>query len=259
MISTKAVNLLSKFIPVVQAALRRAGLDVRRATSPVRGIPDEHLYHPRFEPWTSTDWDIRFAPALQRSIVSRDRLYVLYTLLLQACASVPGDVIECGVYRGGTARMLGELLVNERSPKRLYLCDTFAGMPKVNANLDLHKRGDFSDTSLEAVREFLSGVPNAVFVPGTIPKSFAGVPETAFCFAHIDLDIHDAVLAASEYVYERLSPGGFIVYDDYGFASCPGARLAVDEFFRGRAEAPLALATGQCIVVKSAPSTTKPL
>jgi len=47
-----------------------------------------------------------------------------------------------------------------------------------------------------------------------------------------------------------LSVGGFIVFDDYGFPSCPGARAAVDEFFSGKSYFPLCLPTGQALVFK---------
>jgi O-methyltransferase len=45
-------------------------------------------------------------------------------------------------------------------------------------------------------------------------------------------------------------PGGIIVYDDYGFHSCTGAKIAVDEFYTGKEERPIYLPTGQCIVIK---------
>lgn len=240
------------FGQTLQSWLRRVGLDVRRTSPPVPGIPDAQLYHPTFEAWSMPTLDAAFAPALERSLVTRDRLYVLYRLLAQALA-VPGDVIECGVYRGGTARMLGDLLTERGSEKRLYVCDTFEGMPETDAAVDLHRRGDFSQTSLESVRAFLSGVRDVVFVPGTIPESLRAIPpETKFCFAHIDLDIYNAVRDASRYVYDRLTMGGFIIYDDYGFASCPGARRAVDEFYEGLPEQPLVLSSGQCVVFRSA-------
>jgi len=47
-----------------------------------------------------------------------------------------------------------------------------------------------------------------------------------------------------------MQPGGVLLFDDYGYASCPGARAAVDEFFADKPEVPVAIATGQCSVQK---------
>ena len=57
-------------------------------------------------------------------------------------------------------------------------------------------------------------------------------------------------MSTCEFVYPRLVPGGMMVFDDYGFWSCPGARMAVDQFFAEKLERPLALPTGQAIVTK---------
>jgi O-methyltransferase len=52
------------------------------------------------------------------------------------------------------------------------------------------------------------------------------------------------------FIWPRLSQGGFIVFDDYGFPTCPGARAAVDEFFHAKDFRPLCLPTGQALVFK---------
>jgi O-methyltransferase len=59
------------------------------------------------------------------------------------------------------------------------------------------------------------------------------------------------VLDCCHFIYPRLLAGGFMVFDDYGFPSCFGARQAVDEFFAGRPEVPLVLPTGQAVVFKA--------
>ena len=84
----------------------------------------------------------------------------------------------------------------------------------------------------------------------TIPDTFAGLSDARFCFAHIDLDLYQGVRDSLDFLYPRLSHGGVIVLDDYGFASCPGARKAVDEFFQDKPERPLALSTSQAIIHK---------
>ena len=216
-------------------------------------IPDKALYRPRFQPWEGPDWRARLLIDASRSLVSLDRQYVLYNVLLQMLRTVRGDVAECGVYRGGTARLFAGLMQEHRSPKKLYLFDSFAGMPQTNKTYDLHSKGDFADTSLADVQEYLREYDNVEFRPGFIPDTFAGFgTDHAFCFCHIDLDIHDAVLDASRHFYPRTPVGGVLVYDDYGFPSCPGARRAVDTYYADKAERPLVLSTGQCVVFKTA-------
>jgi len=74
--------------------------------------------------------------------------------------------------------------------------------------------------------------------------------ELKVSFAHIDLDLYQGVFDTLAFVYPRMPAGGVIVFDDYGFASCPGARRAVEEFFDDKPEKPLALHTGQAVVHK---------
>lgn len=124
-------------------------------------------------------------------------------------------------------------------------------MPETDPDVDLHRQGDFADTSLSAVQAYLADHADVAFVPGLIPASLAPLSNERFCFAHVDLDIYSAVSAATRFAYERTAPGGIIVYDDYGFSTTPGARRAVDEFYAEKREVPLALASGQCVVFKS--------
>jgi O-methyltransferase len=227
------------------------GLDVEYVGRAPEMILDRAAYQPRLRPWLLDAWQQRFAPTRGKTLVSDDRLYVLATLLRQALATSDGDVAECGVYQGGTARLLGGVLVDNGASSLLWLCDTFTGMPDTEPGVDVHRRGDFSDTSLEAVRRYLAAYENVRYVPGLIPESLVSLAERRFCFVHIDLDIRAAVLDASRFFYERVTPGGFLVYDDYGFASTPGARQAVDAFYADKPETPLALAGGQCVVFKA--------
>jgi len=75
-----------------------------------------------------------------------------------------------------------------------------------------------------------------------------------FCFVHVDADIYRSVLDACAFFWPRLSPGGVLVFDDYGFESCPGAKRAVDEYFAGAMDRPWYLPSGQCVVVKRFPA-----
>lgn len=234
----------------LQRVLARVGLDVQYVGKIPPQTPDRECYRPRFEPWHDSQWSELLRAGDTTSLVTLDRRYVLASLLRQALRNVEGDVIECGVYRGGTARLFADLLRASDSGKTLHLFDTFSGIPERTSGQDVHAVGDFSDTSVEGVRRTLGDFPAAEFHRGFIPDTFAELQNGAFCFAHVDVDQYETTREATRYVYPRLSPGGFIVYDDYGFASCPGVRHAVDEEFAGKPEQPLVLATGQCVVFK---------
>jgi O-methyltransferase len=234
---------------VIKRAFRSLGGKSRKDPSGTENIPDAELYRPLFSPWFSKEFERYYDRAARRSLVSRDRCYVLYSLGRQA-AHVHGDFWECGVYKGGTAAMLAALLRDAAPEKRLHLFDTFEGMPETDAQKDLHKQGDFADTSLNAVKAYVGGDERVVFHPGFIPVTFAGLDEEPIAFAHIDVDIYKSIMDCLDFIWPRLSPGGVIVFDDYEFPTCPGARQALDTFFAPKQEVPLCLATGQAIVFK---------
>jgi O-methyltransferase len=236
-----------------QSLLRRIasllGYELHRIAAPPTGIPDATLYRPRFSPWLAPDFARYYALAAPRSLVTADRCYVLHTLLKQAL-TLEGDIVECGVYRGGTAAMMAKMIIESGKGKKLFLFDTFSGIPKTDADRDLHQEGDFADTSLNQVEAFVSAPRVAVFRKGFIPDTFVGLETIHIAFAHVDVDIYQSIIDSIEFIWPRLTSGGFVVFDDYGFASCPGARQAVDEFFARTSTQPLCLATGQAIVFK---------
>lgn len=240
----------------IQRLLNALGYEIRGIRIPGEfdgtTIPDRELYRPLFSPWLGGGEFRRYCDiAAPRTLVTPDRLHVLQTLLRQAF-SVEGDIWECGVYKGGTAAMFAAMLHDHCPAKRLHLFDTFAGMPKTDAEKDWHQQGDFSDTSLEAVTRFVGHPELCRAHPGFIPDTFAGLEDARIAFAHIDVDIHQSIIDSLLFIWPRLSSGGFIVFDDYGFPSCPGARAAVDEFFQSQPSVPLCLSTGQAMIFKGA-------
>lgn len=221
-------------------------------TSPVpAGCPDGEFYRPLFSPWLGYGgFKAVIGEVAGHSLVSPDRLWVLHSMARQSLA-LPGNYWECGVYKGGTAKLLADLL--ETAPGggcMLRLFDTFAGMPETDPDRDIHRSGDFADTSLVAVKRLIGERPHVGFHPGWIPGTFDGFEAERIAFAHIDVDIYQSILDCCHFVYPRLVPGGVMIFDDYGFPTCPGARAAVDEFFAGCREVPLVLPTGQALVFK---------
>jgi O-methyltransferase len=217
--------------------------------SPAKDIPDAELYGPYLQPWRSEEWQRRLRAGDPVSLVTPDRKYVLWQLAEQATKANDGVIFECGVYAGGTAYLLAQIA--SAAGRRVHLFDTFSGMPSVDPEKDVHAAGDFADNSLPAVQRYLCEFDNLEYHAGLIPDTFAGVEPGPISFAHLDLDIYTATREATAFIYPRLVKGGFILYDDYGLPTCPGARAAVDEFFADRPESVVALATGQGLVVRA--------
>ncbi len=158
------------------------------------------------------------------TLVDLPRLEML-DLFLDQTKDVVGDIAEIGVYKGGTAR----LLVSSTN-KKVYLFDTFEGMPPVT-KYDLHKQGDFADTSLGRVDELLNEFSNYSLYKGIFPiENSVYVAHKKFSLVHLDVDIYSSVGECLGFFYPRMSRGGIIVLDDYNEPNCPGAKLATDEF-----------------------------
>lgn len=183
------------------------------------------------------------------TLVDHARCYILYQLAKRA-AELPGDLAELGVYKGGTAKLLA-LTMAPRASKTLHLFDTFTGMPPVEAGTDRHSEGDLGDTSMQAVQRTLQGCENVQIYPGFFPDTAGPIENSGFCMVHIDADIYQSVMDSCVFFYPRLEKNGIMVFDDYGFRSCPGARKAVDEFFSDKPEHPLYLPSGQSVVMKT--------
>jgi O-methyltransferase len=237
------------FVPPIFGVLRRRWRDRNRQ---IPDIPDHNLYRPTFSPWLGDgDFGAIRDEISTFSLVSPDRIWILHGLARNAI-NLKGDFVECGVYKGGTARLLAHVLATATPTTiKLHLFDSFSGMPKTDAAFDKHLAGDFSDTSLQTVQENVGQADFVEFHPGFIPETFADADLSNIALLHVDLDIRKSILDTLAYCYDRVVPGGFMLFDDYGFESCYGARMAVDDFFSDKPETPLCLPTGQALAIKS--------
>jgi O-methyltransferase len=240
--------------------LESRGYIVQKISEALPGIPDREMYKPFVNPWSIfSPWDgneviegviRRLVEKKRMTLVSRDRLWILMNLAKQALR-LEGEIWEAGVYQGGTALLLHEVIRGGGLPKTLRLFDTFEGMPETDKDIDKHNAGDFADTDVESVKDLVGEEAYIDFRKGFVPETFAGLEDKRLSLAHIDMDIYPAIMAGCEFVYPRMVSGGFMLFDDYGFHSCPGARKAVDEFFADKPEVHIPLPTGQCLVIKS--------
>jgi O-methyltransferase len=181
------------------------------------------------------------------TLVDEVRCFMIYQLARQVIESF-GNVAEIGVYRGGTAKLLAKIF--EGKNKTVYLFDTFSGMPASDPSRDFNKQKDYNDTSLKSVKTFMHDCKNVHFYEGLFPVTAKPIEGMTFCLVHIDADIYKSVKDCCVFFYPRMEKGGIMIFDDYGCLFCPGAKMAVDEFFLDKPEKPTYLPTGQCFVVR---------
>lgn len=241
---------------LVRTLFSSVGFELRRTSHKHNNIPDASFYKPLFSPWLGFgEFRAFYEDAKPHTLLSPERCYVLYTLAKQAL-NLSGTWYECGIYKGGSARMLARILQDighNRTWLRLF--DTFTGMPQTDLCKDYHRANQFFETSLEHVIKVVQSSnpqipPNIDFRKGLIPETFQGLENDRIALCHVDLDIYRSISDCCGFVYPRLLIGGCMVFDDYGFPSCPGAREGVDAYFQQKPEIPLVLPTGQAIIIK---------
>jgi O-methyltransferase len=156
-------------------------------------------------------------------------------------AGTEGDFIECGVYQGGSAGVLADAANRSSVRRHVWLYDSFSGMPMAS---------EFDDESAHAiVGKNLGSIPTTkkilqplgvqphlvTIVPGWYEETLASAPRPPVALLHVDCDFYESVRLVLETFYPSVTPGGFVVIDDYG--AFPGCRRAVDEFLVRQSDA----------------------
>ena len=160
---------------------------------------------------------------------------------------VPGAIVECGVWRGGSMMAIAETLLGVGVQEHdLYLFDTFSGMPPPG-DLDIRYTGEtaadileepaehdrvLASASLDEVRRNVLGVgyePTRLhFVPGRVEDTIPDQAPPVIALLRLDTDWYESTRHELVHLYPRLSPGGVLLIDDYG--CWLGARQATDEY-----------------------------
>lgn len=153
--------------------------------------------------------------------------------LAHICELAPlGNVVEVGVYKGGSAQRLYE--VCQRQGRKLFLYDTFTGHPIVDNDRDVpdkHWLGRFNDAINPAELQRL--LPEAIITQGTFPDSMRHDMHP-IAFVHSDVDLYWPTEAVCRLLPPLMVNGGLIVFDDYDYPECAGVKHAVDAAFNAR-------------------------
>lgn len=215
--------------------------------------------YPDIEDWA---WEI-IQVASPLTMTSPERVYALLGAVGYIVANdVPGAVLECGVWKGGSMIAAATRLLQLGQDSRdLYLFDTYDGMPApTHLDADLHGvpaeallAGTSRDSAVdgepnlwcyagvEAVKASLesSGYPpeRCHYVVGRVEDTVPGEAPTEIALLRLDTDWYESTRHELEHLYDRLMPGGVLLIDDYGHWL--GARRATDDFFNTRGIHPL--------------------
>ncbi len=212
--------------------------------------------------------DPRFEQAYRRGMQAsggvdhrlRWRTHVFLWVASQA-ARLPGDFVECGVNTGFLSSAMLDYLDWNRLDKTHYLLDTFSGPVREQysaAELD-QGRWDHAQkaleagayqTNLDAARANFAQWPRARVVTGAVPETLAQVEASTLAFLHLDMNCAAPEIAALEYFWPRLTPGGFVLSDDYAGRGFDEIRRAYDGAAAGFGVPILALPTGQGLLQK---------
>ena len=177
-----------------------------------------------------------------------DRKYTLEQLMkLLISTDGRGDTAECGVFQGASSYLICRQI--QGSQKQHHVFDSFEGISTPNDKDGSYWREGMLACSEKVVRENLKGFGFVRYYKGWIPERFDEVSGRKFCFLHIDVDLYQPTLDSLVFFYERMTPGGIIICDDYGLTTCPGAREAMDSFFSDKREKIVCLPTGQGFVM----------
>jgi O-methyltransferase len=159
------------------------------------------------------------------------RCYELWHLLGQVI-NLGGDVLEVGVWRGGTGCLLAAKAQSLTKNAAVFLCDTFTGVVKAGELDNFYKGGEHADTSKAIVAGLANslGLDKVKILEGIFPDETGKIIEgNKICFCHIDVDVYQSAKDVINWVWPRLQVGGIIVFDDYGFHHCQGITQLVDE------------------------------
>ncbi|MGK5683362.1 TylF/MycF/NovP-related O-methyltransferase [Actinoplanes sp. URMC 104] len=204
------------------------------------------------------DYDEEAVPilraALPYTMTRKEKRYALYLATRHVVQHrVPGAIVECGVWRGGSMHVVARtLLAIGDTSRELYLFDTFDGMTEPT-DKDLTYGGKpvtellsaqprtariWAVASLEDVRQGFADIPypeeQIHYVQGPVESTLPAQAPATIAILRLDTDWYESTRHELATLYERLAPGGVLIIDDYG--TFQGARQAVDEFLRETGE-----------------------
>jgi predicted O-methyltransferase YrrM len=223
---------------LIHSVVKGLGRLVSRRSRDVRAVDIEPEFWPFYEACKGA------------TMTSIERLYALYKAVEHVVRhDIPGDLVECGVWRGGSVMMMALALRSLGAARRIHCFDTFEGMPPpTNADIR-HDTGEeaaailartpkrdgeymWAMAALDLVRQNVrsTGYPDELisYHAGDVEQTVPAHAPDVISLLRLDTDWYQSTKHELVHLYPRLASGGILIVDDYGFWR--GARKATDEY-----------------------------
>ena len=237
-----------------QGALGKVGL--RLAHLPTGRSGYDYVYpFANYAPWNSdAEFLCVYESIRPNTLVDIYRCWELWTLAGQT-EKLGGGILEVGVWRGGTGALMAKRAQLDGAKDPVHLCDTFEGVVKASSQDTFYKGGEHADTAQHVVEDLVRALDlkNVRILKGIFPDETGHLvdPGARFGLCHIDVDVYSSARDVMDWIWDRMVPGGVVVYDDYGFSACEGITKYVNEQVGETDRLVLHNLNGHAIVVKT--------
>jgi O-methyltransferase len=218
---------------IVRRAVGSAGRLMLRSRGADLARHSVILAEATYSPWLSDQpFQEVYSAVRDNTLVGVQRCYELWHLVGQV-KHLTGDIIEVGVWRGGTGALLAMRSQLEGLGATTYLCDTFRGVVKAGPRDNSYTGGEHSDVDRAGVDRLIASLhlKDVEILAGVFPEETAHLipADRRFRLCHVDVDVYRSARDVLDWVWPRLVVGGMVVFDDYGFPECEGVTTLVND------------------------------
>ncbi|OJX70351.1 TylF/MycF/NovP-related O-methyltransferase [Magnetospirillum sp. 64-120] len=181
--------------------------------------------------------------------LARISKFVTHLDLFRRSQGLPGEIVECGVFKGNSLFRLVKFrdLLESPASRKVIAFDIFGKFPDDAGAEDRQTLDQFLQAAgcqgrdRQEIAALLDGAgcgANVELVAGDVRESISSylerVPQLRVSLLHVDVDLYEPTKVALELLFPRLVPGGIAILDDYG--AFPGANRAIEEYFAASGE-----------------------
>jgi hypothetical protein len=213
----------------IKRALRGLGYKIEKLDPLEESIPADYNHSP-------------FLPRVYRGALDR---YLYFKDMVETVRTIEGDIVECGVSLGHGALLFTLFSDYVGKPRTYFGFDSFEGFPapvEMDGTTPITGKGFWAnppDTVLKVLRDGRLGeevIRDRIrLVKGWFDKTLRQY-DGRIALLHLDCDLYESYKLSLETLYDKVQPGGVIMFDEYGDSRWPGASKAIDEFFSDKPE-----------------------